>query len=80
MLGELMQLQVQRHDDVCITRVRAPALLDAFPQQLAVWGCSSTYPHNRPERVKEIAVLVTVTPTLNVSSQSLSLESKLLLR
>lgn len=52
MLGELMQLQVQRHDDVCITRVRAPALLDAFPQQLAVWVCSSTYPHNHPECVK----------------------------
>jgi hypothetical protein len=78
-LGELMQLQVQRHDDVCITRVRAPALIDAFPQQLAVWVRSSTYPHNRPERAK-IAVLVTVTPTLNVSSQSLRLESKPLLR
>lgn len=51
-LGDLMELQVQRHDEICIAWVRAPALHDVFPHQLSILVRPSTYPHNRAERIK----------------------------
>lgn len=69
------KIQVQGHDEMRITRVRAPALLNTFRSNwrygFVLRPIRTTVPN-----ASKIAVLLSVAPTIVVTSYSLSLASE----